>query len=133
MNTSKRFTPTEMASQLPPGLERYTIRCLEGHIGRDQAISRGSLLIAVQMMPGCSTVSDRQLRLMINILRKKGCIICSSGGEEGGYWVGSSWNEVEEYVERELNSRIVDLAETKAGILRGAQEQWGEGVQGRLF
>ena len=113
-------------ANMPPGLERYTMRVLEGHIGRKAAIARDELLKRVREMPGCSTASDRQIRAAINTLRKSGQAICSAGGEDGGYWLAEDWAELSEYMERELHSRAMDLLEQEKALKASAEQRWGQ-------
>jgi predicted DNA-binding transcriptional regulator YafY len=121
----------KLIDELPAGLDRALLRVLSFHTGRGLAIGRGDLVRELKRHG--FDVHERAARACINQLRKQGFPIGSTGGEDGGYWICKSWNEVKEYVDRELTSRIIDLAETKAGMLRGAQERWGEGIQERLF
>lgn len=130
-NYNQGVSITELVNGLEPGLDRAVLRVLAFHIGRENAISRGKLRTDVANHG--FAVHERALRACIGLLRKAGQPICSTGGEDGGYWLGTSIGEVQDYVDHEINSRIKDLAETKEGILRGARERWGEGIQGKLF
>lgn len=122
---------SKMVDDLPAGLDRAMLKVLSYHVGRSLAISRGELVIALKSHG--FDIHERAMRAAINQLRKDGHPICSTGGDEGGYWLGESFLEVKEYIDHELNSRISDLAETKAGMMRGAQERWGEGIQEKFF
>jgi len=55
---------------------------------------------------------DRKIRKIINQLRKRGALICSTGGREGGYWIAGSQEEHAAFVKQELTARLIDLAET---------------------
>lgn len=116
---------TRQQYRLHPGLERTLLLILGERIGRENALPRASLLALVRSMPACKTVTDRQLRAAVNQLRKAEHTICSAGGEEGGYWMGASWEEVEEYTRRELHSRAMDLLEQEQAMKRGAEKRWG--------
>ena len=56
-------------------------------------------------------VNERTLRAAINALRKQGEPICSTGGEGGGYYTATSRDELDEYITKELQSRINDYYE----------------------
>ena len=103
--------------------------------GRENAIERSDLLRNVQYMPGLEKISDRQLRACINTLRKAGALICSTGGVDGGYWWPVSYDEVDEYLSREVYSRISDLNEQAQAMKKAALERWGEEItnQARMF
>lgn len=116
--------PTEF-SDLPPGLEKEVLRILQERVGRDQALPRSALLALVRSMPGCKTASDRQLRACINQLRKDGALICSAGGEDGGYWTPANWGELVDYLNREVHSRAMDLLEQEQALKREGEKRWG--------
>lgn len=109
--------------EYPPGLEKSVYQVLFERVGRDNAISRGALLSLVQAMYPKTT--DRQLRACINAMRKDGVMICSTGGEDGGYWTPASWDELSEYLDREVVSRLTDLAEQRSALVRAGEERWG--------
>lgn len=115
---------------LPPGLERSIMRILQWHVGRAKAISRDALL---EGLVECGfRVTDRVARAQINELRKLGHVICSAGGEGGGYWLAADWAELIEYHEMELHSRAMDLLEQEKAQKRTAEMLWGRfspGVQ----
>jgi len=121
----------QMADELPAGAERALLRVLSFHTGRASAISRGELVQALKSHG--FRLHERAVRSLINELRKQGQPICSTGGEDGGYWLGESLGDVEEFVEREFTSRIMDMLETKKSMLTRAKERWGEGRQEKLF
>lgn len=107
----------------PPGLEKSVYQVLYERTGRDNAISRQALLSLVQSR--YPKTSDRQLRACINQMRKDGVMICSTGGEDGGYWMAASWDELSEYLNREVHSRLVDLAEQENAMKKAGAERWG--------
>lgn len=121
MKTQTDFDPADP----PPGLDREILRILQARVGRDQALPRARLLVLVHNMPNCRTVSDRQLRAAINQLRKDGNLICSAGGEEGGYYSPASWDELDDYLQRELHSRAMDMLEQEKALKRAAERRWG--------
>lgn len=123
-----------LIDELPPGLDRTVLRILQSRIGRDNAISRGELLALVRRMPGCGKVADRQLRACVNQMRKEGHLICSTGGESGGYWQPASWDELLEYIEREVHSRAMDLLEQEQALKKEGERRWGHfNKQFKLF
>lgn len=130
-NYNTGFSLPELIASLPPGVDRAILRVLSFHVGRDQAIGRAMLRHEVASLG--FNLHERALRAAINQLRKAGQPILSTGGEDGGYWMAAGPDEVQEFIDRELTARIADLAETKAGILAGSKERWGEALQGRLF
>lgn len=110
--------------EYPPGLEKSVYQVLFERTGRGNAISRQALLSLVQAV--YPKTSDRQLRACVNKLRKDGVMICSTGGEEGGYWIPVNWDELDEYIERELHSRAMDLLEQESALRQSAERKWGK-------
>jgi len=99
---------------LPAGLDRFLIRLMGFHIGEANAISRSDLLREINN--SCFNISDRSLRVLINSLRKSGHAICSKGGIQGGYYLASSYEELEDFIQRELHSRAMDLLEQEKSL-----------------
>lgn len=118
---------------LTDALEISIIRVLAAHVGREQAISRVDLLEWVRTNPANMGVDDRRLRLAINDLRKKGLLICSTGGIGGGYWLAADHAEVLAFVEQELHPRAMGLLETERAMRESAAELFGEGIQRRML
>lgn len=117
---------------MPPGLDRAVLRVLSQRIGREAAISRPDLLRALKSLG--FDVHERAARAMINQLRKEGHLICSTGGNDGGYWLARSWEELGEYLEHEVMPRAYDLMEQAAALRKSAERMWGaESKQGKLF
>ena len=112
-----------MVEEMPAGLDRAILRVLSFHVGRSLAISRGDLVVAVAQHG--FFVHERQARAAINLLRKAGQAICSTGGEDGGYWLAAGWDELLEYLEREIHSRAMDLLEQEGALRRAAEMRWG--------
>lgn len=109
--------------ELPPGLERAVLRVLQPRVGRANVISRAELVANVHYL-GFSA-SDRQVRAVINGLRKQGHLICSTGGVNGGYWLAANRKEVQEYLNNEVRPRAMDLLETESALKKGADDRWG--------
>ena len=121
----------QMIADLPHGLDRAILRVLSYHVGRENAISRQDLLEAVASHG--FIVQDRQLRLAINEQKKQGVMICSTGGVNGGYWLAANWSELQEYIDRELHSRAMDLLEQEQALKAAAEKRWGKySIQERL-
>lgn len=114
---------------LPVGLERAVLRALVFRVGQENAIGRNDLLALVK----AHARNERDVRLAINQLRKDGFPICSTGGKKGGYWLAGSAKELDEYMDRELKSRIKDQQEQLNALIRTRKAMWGEGLQGQLF
>lgn len=112
-----------LITELPPGLDRATLRVLSYHIGRNQAINRVQLLEALKDLG--FNVHERAARACINQLRKKGHLICSTGGHKSGYWIAENWTELNEYIDRELHARAMDLLEQERALRSQAERQWG--------
>ena len=109
--------------EYPPGLEKSVYQVLYERTGRDNAISRQALLSLIKSRYPKTT--DRQLRACINQMRKDGVMICSTGGEDGGYWFAASWDELSEYLDREVVSRLTDLAEQERALTKAGESRWG--------
>lgn len=117
---------------MPPGLDRAVLRVLSQRVGREAAISRPNLLASLKSLG--FEVHERAARAMINQLRKDGHLICSTGGNDGGYWLASSWEDLSEYLEREVHPRAMDLLEQEQALKRAGERAWGpESRQGKLF
>lgn len=118
--------------QMPPGMDRALLRILTVRVGREAAISRPSLLASLKSLG--FDVHERQARACINQLRKAGHPICSTGGSDSGYWWAANWAELNEYLEREVHSRAMDLLEQEQALKRTGEREWGpESRQGKLF
>lgn len=116
---------------IPVGLERTVLHILNFHKGRDQAIGRGELVRTCGQMG--FRVHERVVRQAINDMRKAGTPICSTGGEDGGYWLAANWEELIEYVEREIHSRAMDLLEQEKSLKQAAEQRWGRYSPGKQF
>ncbi len=121
------FDLEEMIDNLPAGLERTILRILDFHTGRKNFISGEDLVEQVHLM-GFRDTENREVRASINQLRKSGrpgSWICSTGGIEGGYWMAESQEELEEFCQREFDSRAKDLFEQAAAMRKAAERKWG--------
>ena len=118
---------------IPPGLEDAIVSALESSpYRRDAALSRRGLIFWVGQHMGAS-VPERIVREAIHSLRRKGVLICSAPGAEGGYWLATSREDVDECREREFRAKAFDLLETDAAMDKAARARWGDAVQISLF
>lgn len=108
------------------GLDRAIVEVLSGHVGREKAMPRGQLVRRVRMYSNFKTVNERQIRMAIQELRNAGkALICSTGGVKGGYWIAAGWDDVEEFIENELEPRALGLLQTKKAMLSAAGQKFG--------
>lgn len=120
-----------MLEEMPAGAKRGLLRVLGFRKGRKMAIGRRDL--AEEMRKVGFRLHERAIRALINELRKEGHPICSTGGEDGGYWLSENWQELEEYLEREVHSRAMDLLEQEQALRATGEKLWGSlSKQGRL-
>ena len=118
-------------ADLPMGLDRTLLRILDYHKGRGMAIGRYALVHQCKQMG--FPVHERVIRAQINELRKAGTPICSTGGEDGGYWMAEDWHELLEYIEREIHSRAMDLLEQEKALKLAGEKLWGRWSEERQF
>lgn len=112
-----------LVRSLPAGAERALLRVLGFHRGRSQAISRGELVDALRNHG--FKMHERAVRALINKLRKDGQPICSTGGEDGGYWLAANWDELNDYLDREVHPRAMDLLEQEKALRTTGERLWG--------
>lgn len=118
--------------RFPEGLDQTVIRILMRHQGRENKITRKDLLRAINVS-GFPKVDDRSLRALINVLRKSGEMICSAGGTNGGYWLAADYAELDEFIQRELHPRAMDLLEQEKALTTSGRERWGSNLQPRMM
>ena len=131
MKFNKGFDYEGYVNTLTPGLEKSVLKVLIWYVGEKKAVSRNKLIVYVRAT--VPKVSDRQVRMVINKLRKQGFPICSTGGIDGGYWLAASAEELTEYLDREPLARIKDLQEQVTAMKETRRQLWGEGIQTRLL
>lgn len=126
----------EILSEIPYGFVERVGTVLEHYIGKDKAVSKAQLMDSLKLLGfgnGLSpTTFERQVRIAIVALRKRGALICSSSGD-GGYYVARTRDEYDEFVEREYKGKIQDMQETVDAMNAKARDRWGEGIQMGLF
>lgn len=121
---AKGFDLNTLIDNLEPGLDRAILRLMSFHIGQEKTISRQDLLNELHNQG--FGMGDRAVRAQINLLRKQGEPICSTGGVDGGYYYARDWRELMDYTERELHSRAMDLLEQEQALKHSAKERWGD-------
>jgi hypothetical protein len=121
----------QLVSQIPVGLEGELVRILSAHVGYPQAIGREKLVLTVRLAG--RDVNERVVRQVIHDLRRKGHLICSAPGESGGYYLAANLVEFQEFYERELHAKALDLLETEKVLKESARRQFGEASQPSLL
>ena len=116
-----------MIEEMPVGLDRAMLRVLFFHHGKAAAIGRTALVQALKQE--AFDVSERQARQCIHDLRRERYLICSAPGEDGGYYMAASLEEFQEFCQRELHPKAMDMLETESAMKEGARQQFGEAVQ----
>jgi hypothetical protein len=114
-------------ADMPVNLERAVLRALSYHVGKKNAIGRDALVEVVQV--SWPDAHERQVRQAIHNLRRKGHLICSAPGEDGGYYPAANLAEYQEFRERELHPKAMDLLETEKVMTESARQQFGEASQ----
>lgn len=113
-------------------LGRLIIRALRQ--GSDNAVTKDVILRYVKSHPEFKNVNERSIRAAIQDMRQNGtALICSTGGLNGGYWLAADHQELETFLNAEIDSRIADLAETKRAMQRAADRIFGRRQQDKLF
>jgi len=100
----------KLIASLPVGRERAVLRVMTWHVGQAQAARRDEIARAAEKM-GVRFSDERQIRLTIVELRKRGVPICSSSGD-AGYYLPATLDEYREFRAREYVKKIVDMRET---------------------
>lgn len=121
------FDMDELIDNLPAGLERAILRTLEFHTGRKNFISGDDLVVEVRKM-GFPKTDNREVRICIELLRtsgRPGCWICSTGGIYGGYWMAADQEELEEFIQREFESRARKLNIEATAMRQAGEKRWG--------
>ena len=114
-----------MIQEMPPGLDRAILRILSFHQGREHAISRKRLRAELGRMGFVVDEDEREARVCINQFRKEGMQICSTGGKGGGYWMAIDHKELEKFIQKEMDSRAMDLLEQARAMRAAAEKRWG--------
>jgi hypothetical protein len=104
--------------------ERKILNTVESH-AKLKPLSRFELVNKVNRLL-LSSLSERRTRNAIREMRKKGVLILSSGGNNGGYYMAGSLDEYYQFRDREYKSRALDILETVSAMDASAAEQFGE-------
>ena len=120
-----------MAERILPGLNAAILSILSHHIGRNNAISRGGLCLELDRAG--FNVHERLMRLAISQLRKRGNMIGSAPGNDGGYYMIADQDEFDEFARTEYRAKILDMQETLTAMQREASRRWPKPGQLSLF
>jgi hypothetical protein len=123
----------DILDSMPYGLEKHILQALSKRVGKENAIKRYDLLNVIHGIPGFEKTQDRQLRHVINDLRKAGNLIASLASEEGGYYACANLEEYYEFANRELGAKIRDMSETLRSMESAARVQFGDSFQPSLI
>lgn len=121
----------QILATMPLGLDRAVLRVLSMHIGREQAVGREELVQVVASLG--FPAHERQVREVIKDLRRRGELICSAAGEDGGYYLAASREEFEEFAQAEFGAKIADMSQTLGAMRQAADSAFGQGMQLGLF
>jgi len=116
-----------MKLSVPEGLEKTVILALRDVKGRELSLGRQRLVSRVRgAFPG---VHERIVRQAVHNLRQKGWLICSAPGRQGGYFMAGTKDEFDEFIQRELHPKAMDLLKTEKAMRNAARSQFGEAAQ----
>ena len=119
------------SASIPRGIENIVLRILQTRVGREQALGRTWLVRELNRRTG-NNYSERLVRECIKQLRRQGNLICSTPGEDGGYYMAASKSEFDLFDQTEFGAKIADMNETRQAMLKAAREQFSSATQGRL-
>lgn len=122
----------QLIRHMPPGLDRGILAVLQFHNGKHQAIGREPLVMDLLLAHGFD-VHERLVREMIKNLRRQGHLICSAAGEDGGYYMATSWQEYVEFKCHEFLPKIADMSETVSAMDKAANARFGSSHQYSLL
>lgn len=131
----------QQIDRLPDPLPSAVLNNLRAHVGRGRAIGRLDLLRLVQESQVFDAAAGRHTRLLVNVperelrtsiatLRDFGLPVCSAPGRVGGYYLANDGTELQQFLQRELDSRIRSLARTRRRMFAGGLTIFGR--QGEL-
>lgn len=103
---------------LPPDVNLAIMSVLSFHLSRDNPISPNDLCTALRELD----LDERGLRARIEALRRSGHLI---GSVDGGYYLITNQEELEEFLHREYQARIDDMLETMEAMTKAASQRWG--------
>jgi hypothetical protein len=104
-------------------LQSVILEVLEQHRGRGNPIRSPELEQTFFHQTGMK-VDGSQIRAAMNALRKDGVLIGSaSGSSPKGYYMIETWNEYDQFIQRELGARLVDLSQTISAMNKSAERK----------
>ena len=106
---------------LPPDLGLAIMTVLSFHISRRNPISRTQLCASLKDF----RISDRHIREQIKQLRRSGHLIGSMAGENGGYYLITTPDDLQEFLSREYQAKINDMRQTVEAMTKTASQRWG--------
>jgi hypothetical protein len=115
------------APSIPRGLEQTVLRILSVRQGKQQAMSRTWLVRELNRRTG-NNYHERIVRECIKQLRRQGNLICSTPGEDGGYYMAASKSEFDLFDQTEFGAKIADMNETRQAMLKAARQKFGDGA-----
>ncbi len=92
---------------------------------REKPISRIDLVNKVNrhsLIP----MSERKMRDLIKSARRKGVLILSMPGVNGGYYMARSQEDYDAFQREEFEAKILDMLETKRAMDKAAIGQFGQ-------
>ena len=115
---------------LPPDLGLSIMIVLSFHVGRYNTISRANLCAELNHLQ----ISGRQLREQIKHLRRSGHLIGSLSGENGGYYLITTPEDLQEFFSREYQAKINDMRQIVEAMTKAASQRWGpDSIQLRML
>jgi len=115
---------------LPPDLNLAIMTVLSFHIGRLNPISRAQLCVSLKDFK----IGDRHIRERIKQLRRSGHLIGSLAGENGGYYLITTPDDLQEFLTREYQAKIDDMRQTVEAMTKSASQRWGpDSIQKKLL
>jgi hypothetical protein len=110
----------------------FRVAC-QSHIGAENAISK--VAISNQIFGKFDPSTDRALRLIHAALNEDGELICTNQ-DEGGYYYAKNQDEVDEFINRVIQSRINSLATRRDALYQAMYRKFKMSVptgQASLF
>jgi DNA-binding transcriptional regulator PaaX len=132
MTLSSTGTYQSILKDAPRGLDGGILDVLKmAGCGRGNALGRNALLDLLDAAG--FRANERAVRQAIHDLRRAGWLICSAPGEDGGYYLAATREEFDEFCQRELHPKAMDMLETESAMKASARRMWGEAVQMELI
>ena len=116
---------------IPRGLDQVVLRIIREHTGRIHALGRKALVTQLEKRTG-NIYHERLVRECIKQLRRQGHLICSTPGEDGGYYIAANKAEFDLFDQTEFGAKIADMNETRQAMLKAARERFSDATQDKL-